>query len=121
LHSKSENIEKCTDYHLSDCIECACCSYVCPSNIDLVSYFSFAKALDKKQTADQERIDIARDRFEFREYRLDRNKEERSQMMAEKKQALKEKMAKDKEQGLEQTDKIAQAMARVKKTKEDNV
>ena len=40
--------------------------------------------------------------------------------MAEKKQALKEKMAKDKEQGLEQTDKIAQAMARVKKTKEDN-
>ncbi len=119
-HAKSANIEKCTDYHLSDCIECACCSYVCPSNIDLVSYFSFAKALDKKQTADQERIDIARDRFEFREYRLDRNKEERSQMMAEKKQALKEKMAKDKEQGLEQTDKIAQAMARVKKTKEDN-
>ena len=49
-HAKSENIEKCTDYHLSDCIECACCSYVCPSNIDLVSYFSFAKALDKKQS-----------------------------------------------------------------------
>ena len=120
-HAKSENIEKCIDYHLSDCIECACCSYVCPSNIDLVSYFSFAKALDKKQIADQERIDIARDRFEFREYRLDRNKEERLQMMAEKKQALKEKMAKDKEQGLEQTDKIAQAMARVKKAMEDNV
>ena len=109
------------DYNLLDCIECACCSYVCPSHIDLVNYFSFAKALHNKQTADQHKTDIARDRFEFREYRLERNKKERAQMMADKKQALKEKMAKDKVQGQAQKDKIAQAMERVKKNKEKNV
>jgi len=119
-HAKSENVEKCMDYSLMDCIECACCSYVCPSHIDLVSYFSFAKALYKKQTAEQHKIDIARERFEFREYRLERNKQERAEMMAAKKQALKEKMAKDKDKNQEQKDKIAQAMARVKKSKEDN-
>ncbi len=119
-HAKGENIEKCMDYNLLDCIECACCSYVCPSHIDLVGYFSFAKALHKKQATDQFKTDIARDRFEFREYRLERNKQERAQMMVEKKQALKDKMAKDKEQGQVQKDKIAQAMARVNKTKEKN-
>ena len=41
-------------------------------------------------------------------------------MMADKKQALKEKMAKDKVQGQAQKDKIAQAMERVKKNKEKN-
>jgi electron transport complex protein RnfC len=117
-HAKSENIDKCMNYNLMDCIECACCNYVCPSDIDLVNYFSFAKALHKKQTLDQHRIDIARERFEFREHRLERNKRERSEMMATKKKALKEKMAKDK--GNTQKDKIAQAMARIKKTKEDN-
>lgn len=119
-HAKSENIDKCMNYNLMDCIECACCNYVCPSDIDLVNYFSFAKALHKKQTLDQHRIDIARERFEFREYRLERNKRERSEMMAAKKKALKEKMAKDKDKGNTQKDKIAQAMARIKKTKEDN-
>jgi len=119
-HAKGKNIDKCMDYHLLDCIECACCSYVCPSHIDLVSYFSFAKALSKKQETDQHKTDIARERFEFREYRLERNKQERAKMMAEKKQALKEKMAKDKQADSAQKDKIAQAMARVKKTKEDN-
>ncbi|MCH9711136.1 MAG: electron transport complex subunit RsxC [Proteobacteria bacterium] len=119
-HAKGENIEKCMDYHLLDCIECACCSYVCPSHIDLVNYFSFAKALHHKQVADQHKIDVARDRFEFREYRLERNKQERAQMMADKKQALKEKMAKDKAQGQVQKDKIAQAMARVNKKKDKN-
>ena len=58
----------------------------------MVNYFSFAKALHKKQTLDQHRIDIARERFEFREHRLERNKRERSEMMAAKKKALKEKI-----------------------------
>ena len=30
-------------YHLNDCFECGCCSYVCPSNIPLVQYFRIAK------------------------------------------------------------------------------
>jgi electron transport complex protein RnfC len=54
--------------------------------------------------------DVARERFEFKEFRVERNKAERSEMMARKKEELKKKMAEDKTQ----KDKIAQAVARVK-------
>ena len=30
-------------YHLGDCFECGCCTYVCPSNIPLVQQFRVAK------------------------------------------------------------------------------
>ena len=119
-HAKSENIEKALEYNLMDCIECGCCNYVCPSNIPLSEYFSFAKALDRKLKREEQKTDQSRERFEFREYRLERNKKERAEMMAAKKKALKEKMAKDKDKDQSQKDKIAAAMARVKKTKEDN-
>jgi len=115
-YAKSENTDKAMDYNLSDCIECRCCDYVCPSHIPLAEYFSFAKALYRKNTEDQYRTDIARERFEFREYRLERNKQERAEMMAAKKEELKKKMANDKSQ----KDKIAAAMARVEKTKKKN-
>jgi Na+-translocating ferredoxin:NAD+ oxidoreductase subunit C len=32
-------------YHLSDCFECGCCTYVCPSNIPLVQQFRVAKQI----------------------------------------------------------------------------
>ncbi len=112
-YAKNENTDKAMDYNLADCIECRCCDYVCPSHIPLAEYFSFAKALHRKTTEDQYRTDIARERFEFREYRLERTKQERAKMMAAKKEELKKKMANDKAQ----KGKIAAAMARVKKTK----
>ncbi len=37
------------NYHLKDCIECGCCSYVCPSNIPLVQYFRIAKTLNRER------------------------------------------------------------------------
>lgn len=36
-------------HHLNDCFECACCTYVCPSNIPLVQYFRVAKALNREK------------------------------------------------------------------------
>ncbi len=36
-------------FHLNDCFECGCCSYVCPSNIPLVQYFRIAKALNRER------------------------------------------------------------------------
>jgi electron transport complex protein RnfC len=36
-------------YHLNDCFECGCCSYVCPSNIPLVQYFRIAKTLNRER------------------------------------------------------------------------
>lgn len=109
-YTKSENIERAMVYNLKDCIECRCCDIVCPSHIPLAEYFSFAKALHYKQTREKKKIDVARERFEFKEYRIKRNKVERSEMMARKKEELKKKMAED----TTQKDKIAQAMARVK-------
>jgi electron transport complex protein RnfC len=108
-YSKSSNIEKALDYNLMDCIECGCCSYVCPSNIPLVDYFQFAKALNRQQAREKEQTDNARERFEFRELRLERNKKERGEMMEAKKKSLKEKMAKDKAQ----KEAIAAAQERV--------
>ncbi|OIR23738.1 electron transport complex subunit RsxC [Bathymodiolus thermophilus thioautotrophic gill symbiont] len=114
-HAKSEHTDRAMDYNLRDCIECRCCDVVCPSHIPLAEYFSFAKALHQQQMREKHKTDVARERFEFREYRLERNKQERAEMMAKKKIELKKKMANDKVQ----KDKIAQAMARVKKTKQD--
>jgi Na+-translocating ferredoxin:NAD+ oxidoreductase subunit C len=39
------------EYHLLDCFECGCCSYVCPSNIPLVQQFRVAKAMHREQAA----------------------------------------------------------------------
>jgi Na+-translocating ferredoxin:NAD+ oxidoreductase subunit C len=36
------------DYHLMDCFECGCCTYVCPSHIPLVQHFRVAKASVRK-------------------------------------------------------------------------
>lgn len=34
-----------SQYHLGECFECGCCSYVCPSNIPLVQQFRVAKQI----------------------------------------------------------------------------
>ncbi len=40
-----------TGFHLNDCFECGCCSYVCPSGIPLVQYFRIAKAINRENSA----------------------------------------------------------------------
>jgi len=44
LTAKREYDEMAERYHLGDCFECGCCSYVCPSHIPLVQQFRAAKA-----------------------------------------------------------------------------
>jgi electron transport complex protein RnfC len=39
------------EYHLMDCFECGCCSFVCPSHIPLTQYFRIAKAAVRKAEA----------------------------------------------------------------------
>jgi electron transport complex protein RnfC len=92
--TKSENIEKCLNYNLMDCVECRCCDEVCGSNIPLSQYFGFAKRQHIKNTKEEKLAKIASERFEFREYRLERNKKEREEMMAKKRAEVKIKMAK---------------------------
>ena len=84
--------------------------------LPLAEFFTFAKALHREQVTEKKYIDLARERFEYREYRLERNKKEKAEMMAIKKEELKKKMANDKVQ----KDKIAAAMARVNNKKTNN-
>jgi electron transport complex protein RnfC len=88
------NIEKCVEYHLMDCTQCRCCDEVCPSNIPLSEYFQFAKRQNITMMQEKKLAENASKRFEFREYRLQRNKQERDEMMAKKRAAIKKKMAK---------------------------
>lgn len=36
-------------FHLNDCFECGCCSYVCPAGIPLVQYFRIAKSSNREK------------------------------------------------------------------------
>lgn len=38
-------------YHLGECFECGCCSYVCPANIPLVQQFRVAKQILREKAA----------------------------------------------------------------------
>jgi electron transport complex protein RnfC len=36
-------------FHLNDCFECGCCSYVCPAGIPLVQYFRISKSSNREK------------------------------------------------------------------------
>jgi Na+-translocating ferredoxin:NAD+ oxidoreductase subunit C len=38
-------------FHLDQCFECGCCTYVCPSNIPLTQYFRIAKSINRELAA----------------------------------------------------------------------
>jgi Na+-translocating ferredoxin:NAD+ oxidoreductase subunit C len=67
---------------LFDCIECGCCSYVCPSHIPLVHYFRFAKTEIWARERDKNMADAAKARFEFRNERDEREKAEKAERLA---------------------------------------
>jgi electron transport complex protein RnfC len=48
VNGKFEETEK---YHVNDCIECGCCSYVCPASRNLVQSVRIAKAELRKIAA----------------------------------------------------------------------
>ncbi len=78
-YTKAKDFKKAQDYHLFDCIDCGCCSYVCPSHIPLVSYYRYAKAEIRATERERKKADIAKQRYEFRQFRLERFKKERSE------------------------------------------
>jgi electron transport complex protein RnfC len=82
--------EPAKEYGLSACIECGCCDYVCPSHIPLVDWFRYGKSEQRRRNLESEASDLARKRFENREARLLRLKQERAEKMARRKQVLKE-------------------------------
>ena len=51
LAAKRMYEEMAENFHLNDCFECGCCSYVCPASIPLVQYFRIAKAMNREIAA----------------------------------------------------------------------
>ncbi|TQV87486.1 electron transport complex subunit RsxC [Aliikangiella coralliicola] len=94
--SESKQWEPLEKQGLFDCIECGACAYVCPSEIPLVHYYRFGKSEIRKNKANQEKAEKAKQRFEFREMRLARAKEERA--MKHKKAAEERKKAANNQQ-----------------------
>ena len=77
-HARAKEFDKIQQYYLFDCIECGCCDYVCPSHIPLVHFFRFAKAEIRAREQEKQKADLARQRYESRLARLQRDKAERT-------------------------------------------
>ncbi len=97
-HSRAKDFDQTRDYNLFDCIECGCCDYVCPSKIPLVSYFRFAKTEIMNQEREHQKSDLARERFETRLARLEREKQEKEERQRQRKAALAASKAKKEKQ-----------------------
>jgi electron transport complex protein RnfC len=90
-YASAKNFDQIQDYHLFDCIECGCCAYVCPSHIPLVQYYRFAKTEIWSQERDKIKSDHARARHDFRQARLEREKQQRKERLRKKKELLEKK------------------------------
>jgi H+/Na+-translocating ferredoxin:NAD+ oxidoreductase subunit C len=91
--SRAKLFGKAQEYHLFDCIECGCCAYVCGSHIPLVDYFRFAKSEIWARENEKAAADGARERYEFRLAREERDKAEKAAKLAAKAAETKAKLA----------------------------
>ena len=113
-YARSNNHDAAQDFGLFDCIECGCCAHVCPSHIPLVQYYRHAKTTIWAQEKQKKAADIARERHEARQARLERIKQERAQQLARKKQTLSDDAGGNKARNAA----IQAALERVKRKKE---
>ncbi len=110
-HAKAEEFDKAEHLNLFDCIECGVCSYVCPSSIPLVQYYRFAKGEIRTQRVEQLKSDQARQRFEARQARLEREQAEKEAKRKARAQAAAEAQAKKAEAGADSGDSERDAKA----------
>jgi electron transport complex protein RnfC len=76
---RTDDFTKLEQLGLSDCIECGCCDYVCPSHIPLTSNFIAAKQTQQNIAFENQRAIKAEARFNARAERLQIRDEERQQ------------------------------------------
>jgi electron transport complex protein RnfC len=75
--AKAKDHHQLEKLNLFDCIECGACAYVCPSHIPLVHYYRIAKAEIRHQHVLDIKAEKAKERFEARKLRLERDKKAR--------------------------------------------
>jgi len=87
-YARAKDMDKVQDYHLFDCIECGCCDYVCPSQLPLVQYYRYAKSTIWRQEREKRISDKSRERHEYHNFRLEREKAEKEARHKQKRDAL---------------------------------
>lgn len=90
-YADADDESRLRDYGLTDCIECGCCDLVCPSRIPLTSTFRFAKGRIRELEDEKARAERARQRFEARRDRLERDAEERTRELEQQKARAKKR------------------------------
>lgn len=93
FHAQAHEFDKVEKLNVFDCIECGCCSFVCPSHIPLVQYYRHAKSEIKEIHAEQQAVELAKERHDFRNARIEREKAEREARLKAKKEAVKKQSA----------------------------
>lgn len=113
LHSQIRNgqWDQARDYGLVACIECGCCDFVCPSHIPLVDWFRFGKGELRQRNIEAKATEQARLRFTAREVRIERDRLERNEKLARRKQRLKDKTS--------QQERVRAAIERAEKKARD--
>lgn len=96
--ARANDLDGSVKFGLMDCIACGSCAYVCPSHIPLVQYFNFAKgALAEKQRAQHKQEEIRR-LTEFRNQRMEAQKQAKREAMAKRKAEMAAKKAREAEE-----------------------
>lgn len=102
--AKGREFDKARHHNLFDCIECGACAYVCPSSIPLVQHYRHAKSEIRTEEAEQRKAAHARERFEARQARLEREAAEKEQRRRERAEAAaREQAARKQAEALEDT------------------
>jgi len=85
----ADDEKKLREFGLIDCIECGCCDLVCPSHIPLTADFRMAKGRIRELADEKARAERARQRFEARNDRLEREQQEREAELIRQKESAK--------------------------------
>ena len=88
-YANADNESKLRETGLLDCIECGCCDLACPSHIPLTASFRKAKNRIRELADEKARAERARQRFEARNERLEREQQERDAELARQKNSAK--------------------------------
>ncbi|GLX77208.1 electron transport complex subunit C [Thalassotalea insulae] len=115
--AKAKDQQELEALNLFDCIECGACAYVCPSHIPLVHYYRVAKAEIRQQKLLDLKAEKAKQRFEARKVRLERDKLAREEKHRKAAEARKAKMNAGTEDANNEKSAVAAALARVKAKK----
>ncbi|WP_281558535.1 electron transport complex subunit RsxC [Thalassomonas sp. RHCl1] len=115
--AKAKDYPQLQKLNLFDCIDCGACAYVCPSQIPLVQYYRVAKAEIRQLQVQELKAEKAKDRFEARKARLEREKKAREEKHKKAAEARRAAMNKPTEEGQSAKSAVAAALARVKAKK----